>query len=403
MQIGIAEVFGAVFDASRSRSKLPPLSRFFPEIAPGVLLYLLMSFAAPSLHAEVLPDSPGKWTFNAIDFFEGDRLSGFGWDQKDVATLRGQMRSMVETIRDEEAHPMGVDRRLSGRVEFAYHPRFARVKDKPYLPVSGYFILNAFEHYSRRDGGVDVSGEGPTIMIYLNGPIGLGDRFPIVEALDDADPAEAGVYLEPEKKGEVQGFPIYNGLIVMTRSQKPLWVPVSRERVLRAMIREAEQSEAEEQKVIAKAPPQQRERMLQYRSEMREGLARKGPARLWVLPGERARMLKEELESLGAKGDEDAYVNRQECLVPERKTASCLVEAGTTGATRLVIPNPDFYDRTLPKSAIQRIAIRDYFAYKKEVERELSRNRSPNFAKKKQVEFIESIDWKKFATAFVYE
>jgi hypothetical protein len=368
-----------------------------------IFSFLLLLHTSSYLSAEVidLPDSPGKWRIRSIEFFEGDRLADYGWSKKEVDTLSIQMAKMADTIRRAEANPMGADRSLAGRIEYSYEPEFARLKDKLYLPVSGYFILNAFTHYSHQ-GKTKVSSEGPGVMIYINGPFMLGDLRMGAGKSDSKNGKEEGVYLEAKKTGEVRGFPVYNNMLVITRNRNPMWIPVNRERVLRVLIRDAERMDAESKKAREGLPVSRIEAM---NSEIRERAAkRNNPRILEAIPGERARMLKEELESLSASDRESIayYSDRLNCYDYDRvTTSSCLVSADTLGARRLVIPNPDFYDTSLPKSSIQLIKIRDFADFEQEIEEARSRKRPVHWGRQKQVEFVHKVEWRKIADMFL--
>lgn len=376
---------------------------------------------------EYLPESPGKWKpWEIMNHEEG--LTKIGWTKKEQNSFSSILKNLSEKIKLADVFPKGVDRRISGGIKVGY-PAYTKERN-PYLfsPVSGYLLVNAFGHYRNNNTGkVVVSTEGPGFDIYLNW---LAAVFPEEGKLMSAPPITIwgkrlgnnfdegeGIFYEPQQTGKFQGFPIYGKFaIVITKNLKPLWAPVSRERFLKAIIKEAEfhlkeskenikrvEAENEERyQEIKKYDPAKAEEIKKILDEGRQWsekqrseadtktreLAKKDWKALTLIPEERVRMLKEELESLSPEERiSQAYFIDG---LKNSNSLSGLVPKDSREAHPLVTLNPDFFDPALPKSAIQLIVIWKSM-----------KNKHANFAEAKQIELVRSIDWNKIMDEFV--
>lgn len=420
------------------------------KILVSSFILILSAISVARADMILLFDDPGVWKNSPVEVEDKSRYRDYGWSISDANMMSKKMEKIIDDIKSYDARPKGVDRQLSGRVEIIYDYRFSTFKEKTYLPVSGYLLLNAFGRHNF-NGKSHVSSDGPAMMIYFNGPylnlsgynntyMGLGDEY---MKTDDQynNLGGDGILLEPVKTGEIQGFPIYDDLIFISRNKKPLWVPVSREMVIKALIRQWEEKDAEYNKSMARVAeddkewereavkmikdgtmnPKDREKYRQIREKARQdreqsyAQARNRSRELfakdndpWLLtniPGEAVKMLKKELESLSASERQmDAYFGGFDPKghdVCNSRTISCLVDPETPGAKKLVTQNPVFYDKTLPKSAIQLIVIREYSGFVKELNGASARTNGDPFVKQRQVEIIRSIDWNKMAETYM--
>jgi hypothetical protein len=77
-------------------------------------------------------------------------------------------------------------------------------------------------------------GEGPSLRVSVNTPaLAMYDRRPFRDKEGSSDKW----YLAPKKIGEIAGFPLYeNGRVVIIKTKRPLWTPVTREEFVRAKI-----------------------------------------------------------------------------------------------------------------------------------------------------------------------
>jgi hypothetical protein len=206
---------------------------------------------------------------------------------------------------------------------FSYAPNDSPAKDPPigYKLAGGIFWYYWVPHRQR----VDVQ---PVSMV---GYFVMGNEQKTLFAslhpwLREKD---GDVYLEPEKVGEVAGFPLHdNGVLVMTRRDRPLVVPAfTVEERLRSEI-------AAHRENLAFPNPTPQGRALADRciAELEGKLARLSPA-----------------QRAGAVYVKLLGVSPRDCTL--------VVDAGTKGARRAVRLNPDFYDRKLPRTDLQLVVV----------------------------------------------
>jgi hypothetical protein len=146
------------------------------------------------------------------------------------------------------------------------------------------------------------------------------------------------MYWDVPQIGEKQGFPYYEpGIVVITKNLRPIFLPVARERALHFMIAK-NRKDGEEMATQAKALPGKSgerqakvaERFRACVDNMEKELATLSPAEL-AAPAYLAR---------GRIPGHDALCD------PFSSSAD-------PDARRIIAENPDFYDKSLPASAIQ--------------------------------------------------
>jgi hypothetical protein len=161
------------------------------------------------------------------------------------------------------------------------------------------------------DGRIVARGvEPPGFMIGVNDPtLALHGHEYDYERLVDADGRE--IFAGLRELERVGGTVVWdNNVVILTRDNRPLTVPVSREAFLRALIRRH-----------AAVP--------QVAGPLRAELAALSP-----------------------------LARREPAWVGEAESISKLVPASAEGATPLVMVNPGLFDPALPRTAVQLIAIR---------------------------------------------
>lgn len=206
---------------------------------------------------------------------------------------------------------------------------------------------------------------------------------------DDQGP----MFLEPRLIGHVAGFPKYDDeFVVLTRIERPLWIPVSQERFIRNAIGTWKKHQADVEPAAKLSPYQQwlREKDTRAReSEKAYQDLRKVDSK--AAETYRAQMAKTEEEVTERLKAEDAKyqaaaaggiatVARQVAaleaelasLSPAARTSpahylgshgagarpSELADAGRDGARRVVMPNPDFFDSRRSKTSFQLLAVK---------------------------------------------
>lgn len=143
-----------------------------------------------------------------------------------------------------------------------------------------------------------------------------------------ADMSGNMMYFEPRRTRTLGGFPVFDDdVVVVTKSHRPFWLPVSRETYLRAAMRDMRKA------IAGIAMPG---------SDLDRGLR----SRLGFLQAELDALSPAQRASqawlLGSGASEDSGL-----AVPD-----------APDARPLIIVNPDFLDRSLPRTAVQMVAVR---------------------------------------------
>jgi hypothetical protein len=393
----------------------------------GLTCLVLASVRSFALQDDVkwLPNQVGKWKPSTMD--DESRVD-YNFSQHEFDTYVEKLKRLAEMTREPKAlnPPLGVDAFHSFSIQ---SPPYSGVqKPRSYIPVVGILRLILEPYFESRNGQIDLDPDNEAwLTFYINtlNPIFRGERYTHKEVVEDwlasGEPPnmedEQGLYFyAPKVVGDLQGFPIYDtAAVVLVKSQKPLWVPVNQERFLRHAIRKAEENlktRKEEQKAemaklaeplpddpeLAKVVKEAREEgrkegeKLTRESEasLRAGLA-ENPGEIRFLPADYVQALTQELASLSpAERAAPAYYSSNWMTT---RRPSGLLDPTAPQAQPVVSPNPDFFDPTLPRTAIQVIVVLGIS----------SRDRAPahpekaNPAAARFFEVRNALDWKKVA------
>lgn len=212
-----------------------------------------------------------------------------------------------------------------------------------------YAILFLHPSEMCRDGACRiVKGEGEGVHVYINRPYNTL-FWSDYQSPPFGEPHDAQtLYFAPRQVGTVGGYPLYeNGYVVMTHRTQPIWVAVSREDFVRARI----------VRLRGKLPPAST------------------PAYKSV--SERIAALDRELAAMpGADRAAPAY-----CCAPMRDASPSGMASGAAPPARAVVRlNKDFFDPSLPGSAVQLLVVGTAAAYDREYGGNASERQHPFFA-----------------------
>lgn len=257
----------------------------------------------------------------------------------------------------------------------------AAVSSETASPASAKVIV-ALRAYARNrtTGEVWQSRREAPIVVAVNLlPLGL----PYAE--DSAGP----MYLEPAVVGELAGASVYDtGVVLLTKISRPMYLPVTQERFLLSQIEAARQGLGDYQGTRAHGAPEgswadEKEEALRVFEKSLRGIAKRDPAHADELRADflarldvtesvkrqegvyykldtqagvesftkRIRSLEQELAALSA--DE----RRAPAYIGGATERASLLSMAVEGAHRLVVPNPEFFDQTLPRTSLQTLAI----------------------------------------------
>ena len=234
------------------------------------------------------------------------------------AVVTATLQKLYDIVRRDTMfyEPIGFDVQPSARADIPPRPGYAPVE----------YDLPGFLYAYGKDVPATESSR-PTLIsaFYVHGN-GLGRFF--LTATKWQEDAQGVMYWEPPRQPDVKGFPSYGkGFVVITKSERPIFVPVARERVMRLVIENGKKTLA-----MMTGPHQQ---------------AQVEPMKACVAK------LEQELASLSpADRAGPAYLTMGR--VPGRDPiCDPFSSASDRQARRIIAENPNFYDKSLPPSAIQ--------------------------------------------------
>ena len=239
-------------------------------------------------------------------------------------------------------------------------------------------------------------------------------------------PDRRRIYNTPQKTGEIDGFPVYDTLVaVISKGSRPWWVPVTREEYVAALIRfnEGELARYAKRaaspndpytKWVSEREPRRRAREKTYQQlkatspakaeeflrtslKMEEGMEaglKSASASAASPAADGAKLYRDIIVALNAELAAMSPAERRSQAWRLQRVdnaadiyRSHLVPAGTEGARALISTNPDYFDRSRPRSDWQIVTV------------ELDwRSHSFSFlAVRRLFEFLETADWRRAA------
>jgi hypothetical protein len=170
------------------------------------------------------------------------------------------------------------------------------------------------------------------MTFHLNDPERSGYESFTNDELRDSMNRE--IFYQARAVGEAQGHPIYEGsrgleFVILTRGQRPVWTPLTQEEFLTLSIRSTES---------------------QLKELRDSGLGEQEPAKLLVARLARHKAVLAAM-SPAQRGAQAMYLRNEDPREPD------LAPQGSKEARPLIIVNPEWFDPSLPKSAIQLISV----------------------------------------------
>ena len=328
---------------------------------------------AASDHTDFAKDVVGGWVRSKTLRHMDGRLS-----KEEAGDFAKKLSGIVDVFRALPAlnPPRGAQVRSSLMVS---PPSAVSLEPAQPLPAKVVVGLRAYVR-SRSSGEVWQSRREAPIEVSVNSlPLGL----PYAE--DSLGP----MYLEPPVVGQLAGSPIYDGgTIVMTKITRPMFLPVTRERFLLSQIAAARQGLSDYEGERAHGTPEgswteEKEEAIRVFEKSLRGISKRDPthadelrkdflARLDVT--ESAKRQEGAYYKLDTQAGVESFSKRIKSLeaelaalsVDERQAPaylggpsdrpSLLSDAGPE-ARRLVVPNPEFFDRSAPRTSLQTLTI----------------------------------------------
>jgi hypothetical protein len=341
------------------------------------------------------PDAVGNWDQKiSLDYADD-----YGISSADRKALGGKLDALAAILRDSKVFnpPRGFMARLRARF---LPPSICPQTACPGWPAAADAAMMIYFFVGRNaNGEYDWGGEANTSARFGLNDLGdtLSYRFELYQL-----PNGANIYYSPRKTADIAGFPLFeNTVLVVAKEPRPYWVPVSREEYLKAAISFYQAELAKHRKQLAAIPDSPYQDWLKGKEERRksreqayaaikkmdaakadeylkkaEEMEAAMEAKLKPLPPEGAR-LKADDDSVDRQAI-DALQRELAAMTPaERRSQawrgridekkiganffSQLVPAGSAEAGPLVTLNPEFFDKSKPRSAVQLITIHMYW------------------------------------------
>ena len=336
---------------------------------------LLSAIALPSPAQEPNPFGgvPGKYTFR----LEADSFAAYRLDPASRDAALSTLRQIDDLLHAAPVMnpPRGFDASSLGRALTGTDvcPRencsASPVASQVWLLLS-YFVAD--------ESGRPVTGPelNVSLNVYANSPGASVSHRHQLDFEGASDINGRTMYFEPKQTRTIGGFPMFDDdVVVIARNHRPLWLPVSRDNFLRAALRDT-------RKAIADTGMPS--------SDLAQGLR----ARLDALQAESNALSPSELASQAWLGD-SASAGTTEAAIN-----SGLAPAGAPDARPLVIVNPEFLDRSLPRSAVQILAVRlNWGTYLDQQTRAIDTVSAGDHVSVLRLrQLIGQLDWKKLAS-----
>lgn len=376
----------------------------------SVVVTLLM--AAVNVNAEEavpLAEKAGKWTFSMSE--PGADLKGLGKEK--LKRIRASLQDISRLVISTPAMtpPKGFEARFWGSI--AGKDRYDACAGKNCPPSRPTAVLAMMlGRYEERDNKVRAAFNTPSTMdISTNN---LGHVFAHLPVLYK----DAGGYLlpEPVRAGERAGMTTYlnNGhaVAVITRSDKPLWQPVSRERYLRAAIAAAAKGSGQAPAAVKKGKkkPLEEVKVPSGKAILIEA------SRTWIDPADEKEWV-EKSRSLADRISEPVEVVKERlqklqaelaALTPEQRSMAARVDLAaaaegqappllppdSSAGVAVVTPDFSYFNRKLPAEAIQLIVVQWKFDGNLLYDPESS-GIADTLNNSKLLEIYKTLDWQK--------
>ncbi len=350
---------------------------------------LILASGADAQEFRPCPNQQASWQLN----FEHRWASWYALSAQDAKAFADTLRNIAEVLHTTKVvnPPMGFDVKTLARPNpssgCGHHP--CRTG-----PVTGnlwsvFYLMGDMGKGCKQfwDSEIAIHVD----FDFNNLESSMGRERGLMEDLDGR-----WIYLLPQKVGEVQGFPYYEyEWLVVTNNARPYWVPVSQEQFLRLLIRNQEADMARVQNETAarirelvegkekrrkdaeesaravyesekEFDPKHAERARDESWKAYEEIERQNEEAAKEMPAQLKKTIENMQKDLGELRDKLAS------LSPEERKAQAwfgttpgslkgLVPPNTPDAEPLIKLNPDFFDPSLPRTALQLMTV--YFAW----------------------------------------
>lgn len=349
------------------------------------------------VHAQMPPEKiTGRWNLAEL----AAPANNLVWTTPaQLATVNATLKSVQTIVNSSSAlnPPMGIELKCYGELrewlatEGIAHPAGA--------PIPFRLEMNFFRLFQDCPAcPVERAGEASGWVGVL-----VNDIAVLLEPFSK-DSTGWKMWLAPRRIGTEHGFPVYEsrgGSVALTKITEPMWLPVSQQDFLKFRIEEMKRELSQAKRVQTRAPGEQESTMAEMRQAVRD-LARIDPKAAQEMQktlDETARQLRENAPAQSQEWEEGLAKSRQivraleaelagltapQRLAPayftnaradletveeeervnrlqirEQGRLSGLVDNGEASGRMVVTINPNFFNRHLPRTAVQLLVVKN--------------------------------------------
>ena len=295
--------------------------------AVWVAILFLAGFQLLAYDGALYPDLLGKWSYKLSTF----NFGSYGLTAAEKDAFAKDMQELAAVFHETPvlSSPKGIDADASADLDLPCAKdscKQSRVKGK--LGISLVFFCESKDGKPMRAQSGNAS-----FTVFTNLQEVLASKNSLwYNGMRDEQGNE--IFFEPKKVKDVDGFPLYeNGMMVIAKNNKPVWVPATVEQFLKLIIRDLK---AEVEKSYKNLPP---EMAAQQPENPLSAMVKNMEAELAGLSPEKRKA--------------PAYFISQQRMM----LGPPIVDKSEPDARPLVMVNPDYFDKSLPRTAVQLIVI----------------------------------------------
>lgn len=384
------------------------------------------ALAGPCGEFVYLPNAPGKVK---VSVARGGYESYYRLSRQEDAAFNRNLQAVLDIILDQSflKPPRGTE--LRGWLR-NWHSPLCRKDPCRGVPVNGQGIIFFHFLFDSKGKAVPIIVTDNEIDFSINDPqAAIGSN-----SLGITDSQGRKITRQIPRVGEINGAAYFQDgnseLLVLARSERPWWLPVSREEVLKAMIRQQEEEIARlgpisetpygdiYRKWLAEKPQRQKNAQETYREikKSNPALAEQIRQQNEKLEADMTERFRRDNEKEAAGGPtvkkpvilDQRLARHREVLAgmgPEERAAPArfmrhedplepeLAPFHSLEGVPLIVVNPDFLDKSLPRTAIQLITMRYYAPWTDPAWKSTCEGQNPSMLLKYEV--VTKTDWGK--------
>jgi hypothetical protein len=208
-----------------------------------IMIFVLFSPVVSGQDKKYLPNETGKWE-SVLDV-DSEILNEWKMNENEEIQYRKNLDRMSIFMHDNNVlkNPLGVSVLTKGYL-------FSKSETEHHFnPILSVLQLDLFSFVDFGKGKSEIDKYSPvSLFLYANCPdkCFMDCNYYFEGLVDDNNNP---IYLEPEKISEVNGFPIYSNILIISKKNKPVWIPVTKGEYLNALIKRSKKMTKKDQPI----------------------------------------------------------------------------------------------------------------------------------------------------------